>query len=181
MNVKTIEMGVLGENETPCYDASDNPTSCCPRFNPAGWSDRQLHFKDKLFVRAKTRSVMHVPVNMGRVFARTMQAIDNAGAQDLEQAIVLSHELSPWRAEHLFAVTNDVPGQEMVRLSGHFRTKVFEGSYSNVRHWCKELTQLVDEADGQPDTFFFYTTCPKCAQAYGKNYVVGLVSTDAKL
>ena len=23
--------------------------------------------------------------------------------------------------------------------------------------------------------FLFYTTCPKCAKAYGKNYVIGLV------
>mgnify|MGYP003526130734 CR=1 FL=1 len=22
--------------------------------------------------------------------------------------------------------------------------------------------------------WFFYTTCPKCAKAYGKNYVVGI-------
>jgi hypothetical protein len=23
--------------------------------------------------------------------------------------------------------------------------------------------------------YFFYTTCPKCAEVYGKNYVVGVV------
>ena len=25
--------------------------------------------------------------------------------------------------------------------------------------------------------WFFYTTCPKCAKAYGKNYVVGVAET----
>ena len=24
------------------------------------------------------------------------------------------------------------------------------------------------------DVWFFYTTCPKCAKAYGQNYVVGV-------
>jgi hypothetical protein len=23
--------------------------------------------------------------------------------------------------------------------------------------------------------FMYYTTCPKCAQAYGENYIIGLV------
>ncbi|MHC1707784.1 MAG: hydrolase [Bacteroidales bacterium] len=27
----------------------------------------------------------------------------------------------------------------------------------------------------QKKTYFYYTTCPKCAKAYGKNYVVSLV------
>ena len=31
---------------------------------------------------------------------------------------------------------------------------------------------------GKPDSevWFFYSTCPKCAKAYGKNYVVGLAA-----
>jgi hypothetical protein len=38
-----------------------------------------------------------------------------------------------------------------------------------------------DEVDGaragfEPGkVYFFYTTCPKCAEAYGKSYVVGVV------
>ena len=40
-------------NALPAYDAGDNPTGCCPRFNPEGWDGRDLHFEDKLFVRAR--------------------------------------------------------------------------------------------------------------------------------
>ena len=29
-----------------------------------------------------------------------------------------------------------------------------------------------DKPEGR--VFFWYTTCPKCAKAYGENYVVGL-------
>ena len=41
-------------NALPKYDMSDNPTICCPRFNTEGWDEQELHFKDKLFVNAKT-------------------------------------------------------------------------------------------------------------------------------
>jgi len=27
-------------------------------------------------------------------------------------------------------------------------------------------------------TYFFYTTCPKCAKHYGKNYTIGLVEVS---
>ena len=166
----------LEANAVPIYDASDNPTGCCPRFNPALWEDQQLHFENKLFVRATTRSVFHIPINMGRVFPRTMAAIEGADAQDMKQVLVLSRDLSTWRAEHLFAVTKNVPDHEMVRLSGNFQAKVFEGPYREAPHWYEELRTLGSNTpDSDPDIYFFYTTCPKCAKRYAKNYVVGVV------
>jgi hypothetical protein len=29
---------------------------------------------------------------------------------------------------------------------------------------------------GESDVYFFFTTCPKCAKAYGRNYVVGVAA-----
>lgn len=81
-------------NETPRYDASVNTTGCCPKFNPEGWDGQELHFTDKRFVKAATRSVMHVPMNMGSVFARVNKHIEDAGASDTDQFIVLSQDIS---------------------------------------------------------------------------------------
>ncbi len=163
-------------NEVPQYDASDNPTNCCPRFQPKVWDDRELHFRDKRFVKATTKSVMHVPLNMGAVFSKTFLAITDAGADDPENVLVMSRDASPWRGEHLFAVAKDVPGEDMVLLSGDFRTKVFEGPYKQAGEWRKQLLESVSaDQDNPPDVYFFYTTCPKCARHYGKNYVVGIV------
>jgi hypothetical protein len=166
-------------NETPAYDTSDNPTGCCPRFDPRGWDGEELHFSDKLFVRAVTRSLFHIPINMGAVFARTFAAIDKAGARSDSGFIVLSRDLSPWTSEHYFAVTHEVPGLEMQRLSGDFLTKVFEGPYSRVPAWMKELASLIARRGSEIGrTFFFYTTCPRCAKRYGKNYVVGVAEVS---
>ena len=167
-------------NALPPYDSSINTTGCCPRFNPVGWDGQHLRFRDKPFLRATTRCLMHVPVNMGQVFSRVQSRIEAARAQDADDVIVLSRSLSLGQDEHLFSVTRPVPGEEMTTLSGDFLTKVFEGPYSRTGQWAKEM-QALGSGGGNPAgrVWFFYTTCPKCARAYGKNYVVGVVEVSA--
>ena len=162
-------------NALPKYDMSDNPTNCCPRFNTEGWDDQDLHFKDKLFVKAKTRSLFHIPINMGSVFPKTFNAIEKADAMDKNDLIVLSYDPSAWTGEHYFSVTKDVSGQEMVHLSGDYLTRIFEGPYKNAPKWEKEMNAFVSSRGKQTKrTYFFFTTCPKCAKYYGKNYVVAV-------
>jgi Bacterial hydrolase len=162
-------------NALPKYDMSDNPTNCCPRFNSDGWNDQELHFKDKLFVKAKTRSIFHIPINMGSVFPKTLSAIENANEKNENNFIVLSYDPSPWTGEHYFSVSKNIPGQEMVHMTGDYVTKIFEGPYKNVPKWEKEMNIFVESKGKQAKkTYFFYTTCPKCAKYYGKNYVVAV-------
>ena len=162
-------------NALPKYDMSDNPTQCCPRFKPDGWNEQELHFKNKLFLKATTRSLFHIPINMGSVFPKTLAAIEKADAMPKEEFIVLSYDPSAWTEEHYFDVTKDVPDQKMVQLTGDYLTRVFEGPYKNAPKWEKEMASFV-ESKGKKvkKTYFFYTTCPKCAKYYGKNYVVGV-------
>ncbi|MFN0193467.1 MAG: hydrolase [Aestuariivirga sp.] len=162
-------------NAVPAVDMSVNTTGCCPKFNPEGWDNQELHFENKRFLRAKTTSVAHIPINMGSVFARVQEHIDEAKAMDPNDYIVLSRETSAFGAEHLFAVTKPIPDEDMTTLSGNFVTKVFEGPYREMRHWYDEMIKLAEAkgSSGKP-VWFFYTTCPKCAKAYGANYVVGV-------
>ena len=161
-------------NVLPKMDMSDNPTGCCPKFNPEGWDGRHLHFENKPFVRATTRSLMHIPINMGTVFTRVQTNIEDAAAQDPEGYLVLSCDLSSSEDEHLFAVTRPVPNEDMATLSGDFITRVFEGPYRNTKNWVHDMeTAAVADGHEAKRVFMFYTTCPKCARAYGKNYVVG--------
>ncbi|WGH78126.1 hydrolase [Jannaschia ovalis] len=171
--------GPMQTNTLPRYDDSVNPTGCCPRFDPTDWDGRTLVFEDKPFLRATTRSVMHIPVDMGRVFSRVQAKIEAEDAYDPDDYIVLSRDLSPWKGEHLFAVPRPVPGEEMVTLTGRYLTRVFEGPYRNAPHWIETLRDIAKAKGATRDeTWVFYTTCPKCARAYGRNYVVGLVRID---
>ncbi len=165
-------------NEIPTFDTTDNETNCCPRFRPEPWDNQELHFDNKPFVRASTISLFHVPLNMGSTFGHTWKAIEKAHAEN-GGFLVLSHDESAWHAEHLFAVTKEVPGAEMVLLSGDFITKVFEGPFSHAPNWRAEMETFVEAKGRRLDTmYFFYTTCPRCAKHYGKNYVVGVAKVS---
>ena len=162
-------------NALPKYDASDNPTGCCPRFNPEGWDNRELHFEDKAFVRAVTRSIDHVPVDMGPVFESTFAAIETAGAYDPENTIILSRDISASEGEHFFAVSKPVPGQNITHWTGDYITKLFEGPYEKAPEWEEQFAAELKRRGHQARaTYYFYTTCPKCAQTYGKNYIVAV-------
>lgn len=147
-------------------------TICCPRFDPTPWDGKEITWQGKRFVKDRVRSIFHIPVNFGAVMKRNMSRIGSAEATG-DEMIVLSDENSLWGADIYIAVTKDIPGAAMAGLSGTFLSKVFEGPYRNVRQWIDEMKAYVQ---GQNKTlrklYFYYTTCPKCAKIYGKNYVV---------
>lgn len=165
-------------NQLPPTDQSDNPTGCCPRFRPVPWDEQVITFVDKPFVRASTISFLHLPLNMGKVFQSTSEAIRRAHAEG-GGFVVLSRDESAWHGEHLFAVDHDVPGADMVRLSGSFLTKVFDGPFAEARSWCDQLRAFAKAKGYEPgELYFYYTTCPRCAKAYGHNYVVGFARVN---
>jgi hypothetical protein len=146
-------------------------TGCCPRFDPAPWSEQEIVWQDKLFVKDRVRSFLHVPLNFGKVVVRNMEKIWAAGAAD--KSLMVCDENSLWGADLYIAVTREVPGTESARISGTFLAKVFEGPFKNVGKWAREMQDWVGSKGKKVEKLlFYYTTCPKCAQAYGKNYVV---------
>ena len=162
-------------NTLPKMHMAAPETGCCPAFDPRGWDGQHLKFEDQPFVRATTRSLLHVPINMGSVFTRVQGHIEDADAQDPDGYLVMSRDVSASEGEHLFAVTKDVPEEEMIRLSGTYLARVFEGPYRHAKAWEHDM-RVAAQADGHEAkrVFMFYTTCPRCAKAYGKNYVIGL-------
>lgn len=157
-----------------------NETGCCAVPNIEEWIDRELQFQDKFFVRMYTRSLLYVPLNMGKVMKKLNETVDSSGAGlPPEQAMILSRDLSPWKAEQLYSVSHPVDGADNVTLNGTFLTKVFEGPYSNAGKWNKSMQDFAKERSRKlKNVYFFYTTCPKCAKHYGKNYVVGLAEVE---
>jgi len=150
----------------------DSETGCCPRFNPQPWDQKEIVFKDRLFIKDHVTSFFHVPLNFGKVMVRNMEKIMQSGALAPEP-LMLVDENSLWGADVYIAVSKAIPGAEIARISGTFLTKVFEGPYKNIRKWIKEMTGYVlSKGKTLQKLYFFYTTCPKCAEFYGKNYTV---------
>lgn len=154
------------------------PTGCCEPFNPEPWTDKEITWKNRLFVKDHVTSFLHIPLNMGQKIVKNMELIDQAKAQAPHQ-LMLADEKSLWGSDIYIDVAREVPGAQMATLSGTFLTKVFEGPYQNAGRWAKEMQAYVKtKGKGLKKLYFSYTTCPKCAKMYGKNYVVLFAQID---
>ncbi|CAB4904838.1 MAG: hypothetical protein F2923_08705 [Actinobacteria bacterium] len=153
-----------------------NETQCCAVPDIDQWDQKVVDFQNQQFMRLRTRSFMYVPLNMAGVMTKLQQEAQRAHvSMPPNQVMTLSRDLSPWQAEHLYAVTAPVPGADNVILDGEFASKVFEGPYGDAKVWMdgiRKYARSLGRVAG--DVYFFYTTCPKCAKHYGKNYVIAL-------
>jgi hypothetical protein len=148
-----------------------NPDECCPRFDPEPWDGKEFRWQDKRFVKDRVTSFLHIPLNFGAVMKRNIGRIEAADASS-DTMVVLSDDNSLWGADVYIEVTKDIPGANMASISGTFLCKVFEGPYHNMRKWIEEMRVHV-QGKGRvlQKLYIYYTTCPKCAKKYGKNYV----------
>ena len=109
----------------------ESGTACCPRFNPRPWMDQRIIWMNKLFVKYTVRSLFHIPWNLKKVLHEKDGIIQFVGAF-APQPLILSYEKAFLTSEMYVAVSRDVPGKEMIKLSGTFLTEVYEGS-------CKDM------------------------------------------
>jgi len=152
--------------------STEENVECCPPFDPQPWDGKEITWEDKKFLRDRVRSIFHIPLNFGTVMIRSMARIEAAHAKSPDM-VVLSDENSLWGADVYIEVTQDVPNAAMATISGTFLSQVFEGPYSQVKTWMKTMEKTVaDKGKTIKKLYFYYTTCPKCAKKYGKNYVV---------
>ncbi len=148
------------------------PHPCCPPFDPAPWDGKEITWSGKPFVKARVTSLFHIPINFADVLKATMEKIMAAGAA-LPEYLALSDENGLFGSDLYIAVAKDVPDVKNERLSATFLTKVFEGPYKNAGKWAAQMKDYVRSQGREAKRLlFFYTTCPKCAKLYGKNYTV---------
>ena len=100
-------------------------------------------------------------------------------APELQDFLAIAYDPSPWKSEIYMAVTKDVPGTDIAKLTGTYVTKVFDGPYNAVPKWMKEIDEFVaSQGKMTKKHYFYYTTCPKCAKKYGHNYVVAFAQVE---
>lgn len=155
---------------------NQNDTGCCAVPNISEWDEKEITFKDQKFIRMYTRSIFYMPLNMSKVMtAIQKQAEDASASMPPQEVMILSRDISPWKAEQLYGVTKSVKGADNVVLNGNFLTQVFEGPYQNAGKWYESLTKYAkSKKKAIKKVYLFYTTCPKCAKHYGKNYTIGI-------
>lgn len=149
-----------------------NDPVCCPIFDPIPWDNSNFEWNNKLFVKGSVCTIFYMPLNFGGVMKRMDRKIREAGA-DWSEGICLSDHTSKWNMDLYISVDKVVPSLNQLVLSGKFYSKVYEGSFKNSGKWFSDFEQvLVEKGYKASKVYSWYTTCPKCAKKYGKNYVV---------
>ncbi len=157
-------------------NCKDSAEPCCPKFDPEPWDGKTHEWDGKPFIKDSVGQILHRPLprSMGKTIGRMWKLAKDSGADPkIEDFLLLAYDPSPWKSELYMAVTKDVPGAEIVKLSGRYVTKVFDGPYSSPPIWVKEMAEFVELMGEKPMKYFFYfTTCPRCAKIYGHNYAI---------
>lgn len=145
---------------------------CCPKFNPEPWDNKEFVWENKKFIQDKVCTIFYMPLNFGSVITRMNKKIDSVSAQ-VPDWLALSEHSSKWKMNLMVAVDKEIPNAQNVTLTGKFVSKVYEGNYKEMGNWYKDFESYckINNYSVQK-TFMWYTTCPKCAKKYGKNYTV---------
>jgi hypothetical protein len=147
-------------------------SECCPKFDPKPWDGVALDWTNKRFIKDKVCTLFYMPMNFGAAMKRLMGTIEKAGAKTLD-CLCLSDHTSKWNMDLYLAVDKEIPGANNVTLSGRFLSRVYEGPYKDTGKWRKDFeTYAQGKGMKIKKWYMWYTTCPKCAKKYGKNYVV---------
>lgn len=145
---------------------------CCPKFEPTPWDEKVFTWENKKFIKNSVFTLFYMPVNFGSVMRKMHKNVENAQTT-VPEWMSLSDHTSPWNMDLYLAVDKMVANTKNLALSGTFVTKVYEGSFKETGNWNKNFTDWCNEKGYKPQkTWMWYTTCPKCAKKYGKNYVV---------
>lgn len=146
--------------------------SCCPKFDPRPWEGKVFVWEKKKFVKDHVCTFFFMPINFGSVVRRLTSKVERAGAK-MPQWLGLSDHTSKWNMDLYLAVDKKVPDAENVVLSGKFLSKVYEGPFKDTPKWCADFEAFAKKKKlSVKKQYMWYTTCPKCAKKYGKNYVV---------
>ncbi len=149
-----------------------NDTECCPRFDPAPWDGKLFEWNNKTFIKETVTSFLNMPLNFGAVMKKLDEQVRQAHAS-IPDGVCLADHTSKWNMNVYLAVDKEIPGAENILLSGKFLSKVYEGPFQDTGKWCKDFEQYATSKEVSiMKWYMWYTTCPKCAKKYGKNYVV---------
>lgn len=145
---------------------------CCPKLDTSLWNEKTFTWNNKKFVKDKVFTFFYMPINFGTVISRLTKKVEKAGAT-MQDWLCLSDHTSKWNMNILIAVDKNIPDADNLTLSGNYMSKVYEGNFKDTNIWCKDFESYVKGKNSSiKKMYMWYTTCPKCAKKYGKNYVV---------
>jgi hypothetical protein len=151
---------------------------CCAELDTRLWNNVEHKWTNKIFLKDSVPEVFHIPLpgSYHKVVTRMWKKAEEAGAAAApKDFMLLAYDPTPFKSELLMSITKEIPGEEIVKLSGKFISKVFDGPYNNVPKFMKEMNgYLASLRKTAKKHYFYFAYCPKCAKKYGHNLIVDI-------
>ena len=150
---------------------------CCPTFHPEKWEDKTHQWDHKKFIKETVPTFFHIPLPpmIGNRVTKMMKLAEDSEklAEDREDILLLFMDPHAFKSDLYLSVTDTVPSAENVALSGTFTTKVFDGPFSAVPKFIKQMDAYLSNGEQKARKYYVhYAYCPKCAKEAGHNYMV---------
>lgn len=153
-------------------DSMKDDNICCPEFNPLQWNNQSFVWSNKRFISATVPTIFYMPIGFGKVMEKMTEKVEIDGGVFTDNLCLSSHE-SPWKMNLYLAVDKEIFDAKNILLSGKFFSKVYEGPFKDTGKWINDFENDMKARHYNVNKWYmWYTTCPKCAKKYGKNYVV---------
>lgn len=129
-------------------------------FKRESWDNIEFVWDHKPFLRHSIAEVMHVPLiddinTVNRVLLR--KALENNAALKEEDILLLRHPVSPWKEEVLLSVSKPLTDNpEYTELTGTFRSMVFEGSPSQLRHFTHLMNERLTQNNEKATAYYIH-------------------------
>jgi hypothetical protein len=155
----------------------NNKEVCCPEFHPEKWEAKTHQWDNKLFIKETMPTFFHMPLAsiINKKVTKMCQMMEEAkmAESNSEDVLLLFRDPSAFKSEIYLSVAGEIPKANNVGVSGLFFSKVFAGPYKDVPKFIKQMDDhLAKENKKAKDYYIHYAYCPKCAEKYGKNYMI---------
>jgi hypothetical protein len=151
---------------------------CCPVFDPKPWDGVTHSWANKLFLKDTIPQIFHMPWPplLSKKIAKMWNTSKELGiATELKDFLLLAYDPSPWKSELYLLVQKEHEEADIKNMSGEFYSRVFDGPYSAVPKYLKEIkADIGAKGKREGKIYFYFTTCPNCAKKYGHNYIVAV-------
>ena len=136
---------------------AENNSECCPRLDPEKW-DKKLHqWDEKTFIKGSVFTFFFMPVNFGRVISKLCTKVEAAGGKTSDN-LCLSDHTSKWNMDIYLATDKEIPGENNIKLSGKYLSKVYEGDFKKTGEWHKDFENYIkQEGHTLSKTYMWYT------------------------
>jgi hypothetical protein len=145
---------------------------CCPRLKPEDYDRKVFEWVDKPFYKTTYFSFVRVPLTYKSTVNNAMTILKSKNLA-ADPMLVLSGEETLFYSTLLLEMKKDDRSLPVRRVTGRFVSMLFHGSLTETNKWIKTIVDYCN-AEGRPakELYFFYATCPKCAEHYGTSQVV---------